>query len=176
MLAKQKAGTKYYTKYVCTDLDQNGQAIPGAEMICHFGDSATILGVRIGGKVCLTEDEAVQQIVQWNAIDVSDPPGTPNTYIYSLYTPEMTEAGVTPPLPGMSDQDMQPKTRAGVGHVVGQGGCCWCGAFHQDAVSGDPVSLPEQFGHDVPFMAAPFATYGPDPVDIAIDPGGNIYE
>lgn len=183
MLEKQKAGTRYYSKYLCRELRPNGETTEVAQ-ICHFGDSSTIRGVRIGGKVCLTEEEACEQLTEWNARDSQ----VPNSHFYSLYAPERDEYGTTPPLPGMSDWDMKPRTRAEVGHVVGQGGCCWCGERHADAVPGDPVSMPWE-NEGLPLMGDPrpgtrvtdvngydlaFVTYGPTFSNS--DPGGQINE
>lgn len=95
--------TPVYSKYVCTALDDEGQPIPGTEQVCHFADSATILGIRMGGKVCLNEEEAESQIAIWNeAGDGSQ------THLYSLYDPSADEAGRTPKLPGMRDIDLDP--------------------------------------------------------------------
>lgn len=104
MVYQQNHGTLiYYSKYVCTDLDDAEQPIPGTEQVCHFGDSATILGIRIGGVVCLNEDEAESQIAIWNESGEGS-----RTHLYSIYDPKADEAGRTPRLPGMRDIDLDP--------------------------------------------------------------------
>lgn len=133
--------TRYYSRYVCQDLDSDQNLVPGTEKVCHFGDSNTILGIRIGGRLCLSESEAAHQLARWNY-----PDGEEMGHHYSIYDPDQqeagVEAGVTPKLPGMSDRDVvreSSRTRAEVGHVVGQGGPCWCGEHHLNARPGDPV-------------------------------------
>jgi hypothetical protein len=112
----------------------------------------------IDNKLLLTIDEAEEQIARWNETDGS----YPRNHVYSLYHDR--EAGTTPPLPGMRDQDLIPRTRAGVGHVVGQGGDCWCGARHADAVPGDHVSLPSEY-EGMPMMYMPYADEGVESVE-----------
>ncbi len=149
---------KYYTQYLRIPQDAGYDNGPGT--LCHFGTSSTLRGVKIGDKAYLTLDEALLQCDEWTRSTLDD-----NRYV--VYGGADVETGVTPFLPGMADRDFLPRTRAGIGHVVGQGGRCWCGDRHADAVKGDPVSLPA--GTD--YADVPFAAQGPLPDPSVYEPG-----
>lgn len=132
---------RYFRHYLCFTLGADGKEAPGVTPdVCDFEDSNTTRGMMIGGHLALTLDEGIDQCREWSENGL----GHPNPHKYILFAEEDVEAGTTPLLPGMRDRDFLPRTRAEVGHVVGQGGICWCREHHADAVPGDPVSLPSE--------------------------------
>jgi len=144
MLDAQKAEinpSRYYTRYIAQGLTSSHDGTvtrrpDGAPMLCQFGDSNTILGVRIGGKVLLTRDEAEYQCELW-----SKPADTgtcrESGHVYRVYDrwekdEVELELGRTPVFPGMGDEMIRPRTPASPWHVVGEGGTCWCQELHED--------------------------------------------
>ena len=99
---------KYYSTYVRIPCDAKGDPVYGKETVCHFGDSTTLFGIRIDGKLVLTDADAKKQIDIWNAAEVESAARHHGRrfYFYSRYRPELREQGMTPCLPGMTENEM----------------------------------------------------------------------